>query len=322
MSYILPPAAKLSLSVRKNVRDEYENRKAEFEKQLSDLLGVSWTYDFDILAVYPYAEKTDSAICKDTPGTVLRLYMEGVITGIQWFVDTYGATGAAELNTLASAHTIFIGVGAPEKIVRSCDSGTSLNNGALTILFHPERFGSNPHWALNEVPLFAAVNAVSVAGGDEKDMTFLARLGISKRYAEKADPAKEKFRQLLGKDITFDPNFTAVFVVLLADAQANPSGTVGSISEWELQFGAYTASYFEGMAFQLESLGFSGDEMLKEGFNDAVGSGVVKFRIVERLKRHKDCEVEIEDGVLYLQTTVDKWGWNPHSIGWDIADLL
>jgi hypothetical protein len=53
------------------VRDEYENKKAGFDKELSDLLGVSWTFDFNPLAIYPYAESQHFA--KEQPGTVLGL---------------------------------------------------------------------------------------------------------------------------------------------------------------------------------------------------------------------------------------------------------
>jgi len=37
------------------VRDEYEQKKEEFEKQLSEALGTTWTIDIDPKQVYAYA---------------------------------------------------------------------------------------------------------------------------------------------------------------------------------------------------------------------------------------------------------------------------
>ncbi len=53
----LPPAEKLPLAVRTNIRDAYESKKTDFEKQLSDLLGVPWTIEIDPNAIYPYAKE-------------------------------------------------------------------------------------------------------------------------------------------------------------------------------------------------------------------------------------------------------------------------
>ena len=36
------------------VRDEFESKKEGLEKQLSDLLGETWTVDFDPKAIWPY----------------------------------------------------------------------------------------------------------------------------------------------------------------------------------------------------------------------------------------------------------------------------
>ncbi|KAJ6562322.1 hypothetical protein B0H19DRAFT_1259907 [Mycena capillaripes] len=316
MASRLPPAAKLSLAVRKNVRDEYENKKLDFDKELSDLLGASWTFDFNPLSIYPYAESQHFA--KDQPGTVLRLYMEGAITALKWLVEVYGDGGKKEINEIVSAHTIQLEVGEPEQILRNTDLGADVVDGALRILFPADRFGSNPHSALGELALLPALNAAP----SSQSMTFLARLGISKNYAEKADPAQKKFASLLQRtDIKLDPNFEEVFAKVLEESK-RPGNDVIGIPQWQLQFGRHVGSYFETMAYQMETLGFGTDDMLREGFNDVVTSGVIKLRTVDALKRQKYNEVEIEDGVLYLQTTVAKWSWNPDSLGYDIAYLL
>jgi hypothetical protein len=224
--------------------------------------------------------------------------MEGAITGLKSLVEVYGEPSKKELNAVVHAHTIQLELGEPEQIVRNTDLGADVVDGNLRILFPADRFGSNPHSALGQFDLFRAVNAAP----STLPMTFLARLGISKNYYETADPAKKQFGDLLQRsDITFDPDFEEVFGKLLEESKRPGNEIVSIPGSWELQFGRYMASYFAAMAYQLQTLGFGTDDMLREGFNEGVGSGVVKFRIVDALKRQKYCEAEIEDGVLYLQ---------------------
>ncbi|KAJ7343755.1 hypothetical protein DFH08DRAFT_810306 [Mycena albidolilacea] len=178
MTARLPPAAKLSLSPAiyylsssrfSPVKEEYELKREGFEKELSDLLGAPWTFDFNPLAIYPYAESQHFA--KDQPGIDFRQYAEGVLTSFKAFIETYGDAAKKELNDVGHAHQIQLDV---------------------------------------------------------------------------------------------------------------------------------------AMAYQLEVLGFGTDDMLREGFNESAESGVVKVGIVDALKRQRDCEVEIKDGVLYLQPSKRK----------------
>ena len=45
------------------------------------------------------------------------------------------------------------------------------------------------------------------------------------------------------------------------------------------------------------------DEMLSEGFQEAVSKNEVVFRIIDKLKYDNYCECVIEDGILYLQVS-------------------
>jgi hypothetical protein len=51
------------------VRDEWEAKKPDLEKQLSELLGEAWTFDVNPQAIWPYA--TDS-FAKDRLGSCLN----------------------------------------------------------------------------------------------------------------------------------------------------------------------------------------------------------------------------------------------------------
>ena len=58
------------------VRDTWETKLPDLEKQLSDVLGVSWTVDIDPKAVYPYAVE---GYAKESLGSCLVEYVEATI---------------------------------------------------------------------------------------------------------------------------------------------------------------------------------------------------------------------------------------------------
>lgn len=84
----------------------------------------------------------------------------------------------------------------------------------------------------------------------------------------------------------------------------------------------WTLKYFEGLLSQLKWQKFSEDDMLQEGFNEAVESGEIAFRVVDSLKEKSYSEFEIEGGVFYLQTTVKTWGTNIDAAAEGIIDKL
>jgi hypothetical protein len=52
------------------VRDEWDSKKPDFEKQLSDALGAAWTIDINPAAIWPYAIE---GLAKDAIGSLLAL---------------------------------------------------------------------------------------------------------------------------------------------------------------------------------------------------------------------------------------------------------
>ncbi|KAF7369536.1 hypothetical protein MVEN_00283500 [Mycena venus] len=316
---MLPRAAKLPPAVRENVREMYEGHKERFENELSELLGVPWTFDFDPLAIYPYAELQPSDFPKEYLGNVLQIYMAGAVTSLKWLVEKYGDTGRKELNKIAHAHTIELDVGEPEQIVNPFDSGTAVVDGKLAILFKADGFGSMPDYALTQDSLFPALTAASESMS--QPMTFLARLGLNMNYGREKtllEQIRKKFSDMLKKEITLDPNFDKVFAKLLAESKRPGNRLASVLHGWQLEFGLHVSNYFGVAAYQMQSIGFGTDEVLRERFHNLVDSGIIKLRIVDALKRNKDFEVEIKDGVLYVQTTPEKWCLWSHNNNDDI----
>jgi hypothetical protein len=95
---------------------------------------------------------------------------------------------------------------------------------------------------------------------------------------------------------------------------------------WQARIGQTVLSYFKGLKYQLErqgsshfdlpsrskltrrALGFKDDDMLQEGLQEIVESKTFKVRVLP--KTNSTTETVIEDGVVYLQTSPERWGYN------------
>jgi len=230
-------------------------------------------------------------------------YAEGAAFHLEEFIKNYGDAGKEEINSIGYAHQIEIDLAEPGQFTRDY-VGTAVKDGKLVILFEAGEFGSNNNWGLREITLLPALNAAPPGPGSEPQMTFLARMGIATQLHEILNEAQKKIAgHLQNPDIKVDPNLEENFGKLLAESK-----TAGSSldRDWQESFGLYTANYFKSFAYQLEAQNFSGEEMLREAFAEGVDKGLIALRIVDKLKKMQYCEVEIEDGVLYLQVRTPK----------------
>ncbi|KAH8883563.1 hypothetical protein GQ53DRAFT_698995 [Thozetella sp. PMI_491] len=295
----LPAVEKLPLALRKNVRDEWEANKADFEKQLSDVLGTAWTIDINPNAVWPYH---NDGYAKDSLGACIKSYVDGAIYQLKYLTGKY--TGLAdEINSLASAHVLTMDVDDSEP-KRFSYSGTDVQDGKLRLLFRPDALGTNIDHAAQDSQLFPALNAAP----SDKPLSFTVRNGIRTDYDPNIEALRAKIGTLIERpDIKLVPNFDDTFAKLKAAAAVKGSDVR---DDWETNLGSFALKYFEGLEWQLKNLKVDSDEMVREGLNEAVEKGEFAFRIVDKLKYGSYAEVVIEDGVLYLQTPAEKWGTN------------
>ncbi|KAI1644978.1 uncharacterized protein F4817DRAFT_345192 [Daldinia loculata] len=101
----LPSVEKLPLALRKNIRDEWDNKKFDLEQKLSDTLTTSWTVDVNPNQLYAYAEE---GYAKESIGSCIAEYINGAIYRLKEFKDNAGEDGLKELNTICYAHVITI----------------------------------------------------------------------------------------------------------------------------------------------------------------------------------------------------------------------
>jgi hypothetical protein len=233
--------------------------------------------------------------------------VSGAIYQIKYLVgeSKYGPECAKEINTIAHAHVLTMDADDSEP-KRFSYCGVDVDEGKLRLLFRPDNLGTNIDHACQQDQLFPALN--NAKRGDDKPMNFIVRTFIRDEY----DPNVEALRKKIGAlterpDIKLNPNFEETFSKLQAAAKTKGSDVR---DDWEQNLGGFTLKYFEGFEWQLKNHKFADDEMVREGFNEAVEKGEVAFRIVDKLAYGSYAEVVIEDGVCYLQTLAEKWGTN------------
>jgi hypothetical protein len=162
--------------------------------------------------------------------------------------------------------------------------------------------GTNIDYCLEERVLLDALNNATPPLSGELPMSLITRTFIRQKWDPEYAAIQTKFAEMLQKpDFKLNPNFEDSYKKLAAAANAKRSQVR---EDWESNLGGFTLQYFDGALYQMNSEKFGEDDMLQEGFNEAVDKAEMAFRIVDKLKYDSYCECEIEDGVLYLQVSL------------------
>ncbi|GJN83194.1 hypothetical protein VFPFJ_11152 [Purpureocillium lilacinum] len=302
----LPPVEKLPLALRKNVRDDWESKKPEFEKSLSDILGEQWTIDINPNQIYAYAV---DGYAKESLGSMLAAYVSGAEYQLKYFVEKHGDEGRKELNTLCPSHVLTMDLDTEGKF-SYCGCEVSSPDGKLVMLFREGNLGTNIDYALAVDTLVQALNAASAPS---LPMSFVARASIREAYDPEIAKTRAKIDGALGRETALEPNFEANFAKL----------TAAGVTDWQHNLGYFTQSYLDAFGDWLVSNKAAEDEMVREGVNEAVEKAKVVFRIVdEGSMKSTYNECVIEDGVLYLQTVPQYFGTNISYVAEKLMDLL
>ena len=216
--------------------------------------------------------------------------MEGAIWGLKSFADKHGAEGIAELNSLASTHTITI---YPDLEKRFSYSGVDIREGVLRIVFKDGCLGTNVDYSLQD--LAQAISIAGAAANGPDALSYAIRHGIKEDWDANFEELHKKLIEQTHNDkLELVPNWEANAAMLR-------KGGKDVREDWENVLGDYTKRYFEGLHYQMSYQKFAEDDLLYEGFNEAVSTGKVELRVVEKLKNGTYSEIFIEDGVFVLQ---------------------
>lgn len=278
------------------MRDDYENKKDELEKKISDKLGVPWKIEINPLAIWPYAK--EGSYMRGNPGSCLHDYIDGVPWRLEYLITSaYNESFRDEVNTICYEHTVIMG---PDESGKTRYCGCDVVDGKLRILFNPDEMGTNISSALEELPA-RLDEAPQPAGPDGKVPILgpLARLNISTDYIPKVGNELDKLKKWFSPDFVINPNFEENYTFLKNSTNKDLR------DDWAKNIGYLTLSYVEGCTYYLDYKEFKSDDMLQEGFNEAVEKHEIKLRIVDKLQKGSGYnECIIENGVLVIQVSM------------------
>jgi hypothetical protein len=232
---------------------------------------------------------------------------------LKYFLESqgHGAEGAAEINKIASSHTITI---YPDVEKKNTYCGVDIKDGVLRILFAEGNLGTNIDNALEYIE--KALNTAAESSNGAGVLSYAARNSIKQEWAPDAEKLqKDIAEQTHNADIKLNPNFEAVAEKLKTGKDVR--------DDWQQNLGSFTKKYFESLLYYLQYNKFQDDDLMYEGFNEAVSNNEVIFRIVDKVtgpSSYNQCLVE--DGVLVLQTTPANFGTNIDYIAEKIVDIL
>lgn len=217
--------------------------------------------------------------------------MNGIKYQLDRFIEKHGESGKKEINTICKAHTITMDLDVDQKVnYNGCKVSS---DGELVIIFAEGYLGTNVDDTIAEEKFAPALNDAPTASL-ASPMSFHARRSINIEYNPHIELIQKRLDDLLQFNVQLEPCFEEVFAKMKAAKSPEP--------RWEVQFGFFMKEYFEGFVYKLETLKFGEDEMLREGFTEAVEKRAVAFRVVDASNMKKAYnECVLEDGILYLQ---------------------
>jgi hypothetical protein len=313
----VPPVEKLPLAARKNIRDEFDSKIAEYTKTVSELLKVPYKLEVNFNQFYAHgaASEDSSSWVKSSPGSAAASYFESFIYYLKTFTDNGEYTDAIEaFNDLVTEKRVAIEAGGEDISYSDC----SVKDGTFEINYDPKRPGTNCDYACREMPK-RFDEALFARSPDTLPM--IAKRSIREDYdSAKASILKSTKEELLGADITFVADYDAIWKTIVAgkkvDKSLVPQDKAGN-------FGGAIKGYFEGFVWQLKN-NFKQDDMMVEGFTEAVTTSQVRLEVAPQGTALKDTysEIQIVDGVFVLRTVPSYFGTNVDYVARGIVDLL
>ncbi|TFK73350.1 hypothetical protein BDN72DRAFT_834754 [Pluteus cervinus] len=304
-----PPIEKLSLAVRKDIRDKFESRKEEFQTTIAEKVGGPFVINFNVNEAWAYVNPSTAST---EAGDIFARYVEGFIAGLNNYLDKFGDDGKKHFNEAVSQSEVTLAVNPQGDEAPAITA--EIKDGVFVILFSHTYFGYYQS-SLSDHLLKAIENA------PRQGYSLVVKHSIENDYEENIEELRGEIADLLGlkmNDLILDPNFEENYATLEAYKKDKT---------WQESFGQASFKYFsDGLKATLESKGFKNDELLQEGFAEVVTTKTIKIRIVTKLETTKNKkstnEPILENGVLYLETTAEYWGYYCSSAAEGLLEIL
>ena len=244
---------------------------------------------------------------------------------------------------MAHTHTLIIAhINGDEADPATPRNGCDIVDGVFRIVFKDCNLDTNISFACERIndaiaradDLATQAYAAGQPGAAVSALNFEDRSDIARNWDAKLPALQAEFQDILKAPVfTLSPNFEHNAAKLLAWEKAHPRDRTGASSsaelrdDWRGQMGESTFKYFEDAKTRLIDENFGTDDLLQEGFGDAIDKNEIALRVVDSLSKdaissNSSCELLIENGVAIIQTIPTSWTVNCHHAFENIVGML
>ncbi|KAF8951695.1 hypothetical protein BDZ97DRAFT_1683740 [Flammula alnicola] len=218
-----PTIEKLPLAARKDVRDNFESKKSDYESTIAGLLGFPVTINIDVNAVWAYGE----ALAATQAGGTFSGYVDGFIDALTKYVGTYGDLGKEYFKNAITKSEFTVTVN--ELGDRAETISADVKDGVFRIRFKHDCLGYNASW----FDIHQIVEAIE--GTPHEGFGLRAKHSIEDEYKANIEEVSEQIAKILNlPDLILDPNFEENYAALLKKTD----------QDWQRTFGSSTLEYF------------------------------------------------------------------------------
>lgn len=319
-----PAIEKLPLVTRKNLRDNWEAKKPEYEKQLSEAFGgEAWTITLEAPLIYANCQRKDLL---DRIGDAITWYIKPLISNVTRWATEYGTEGLTELNNIVPKHTIEL---RPQEETGFTYGGLQVKDGVLRLVFADDNFATNCDSVSDPEAITEAIKTASTAGAEgavKSKLNIQSRLDIRKKWDSKAEALRKNIADLVAiPDLVLEVQWEDIAAGMLSRTSKDKNDEYRLSRERTQnlsQIASITVLYFEALAKYLEREKFGQDDMLQEAFQESVSKKKVGLRMVDKLEKKSYCETVIEDGVMWMQTIPKEWRVNIDAVADTVMELF
>jgi len=283
--------SKLSLTVRKNLRDNEEKLK-EFMGRINSAVGKTWTFEADIAKII-----SDPKISKDHADRIGEILYSSYMEYVAQCIEENCKDDMTKEGLLGS-------VSANKIIYRLNPKAKGYNefvieNGALILQCTPENMWCN----IYEI---SSYKLDPILDYDKSKLSLVFRKNM-RDYEEKLQTHLNTIKEATGKDWTFEVDMKTIAGNKKIDSsyQDRPG---------EILYDSYMERIAQCISDNCK------DDMTKEALLEAVSKNKVIFRFVDKTDDYH--EWKIEGGALILQCKPENFWVNLSDIGYAKLDKL
>ncbi|KAF3914318.1 hypothetical protein AA313_de0201977 [Arthrobotrys entomopaga] len=313
-------AAKLPLLTRKNIRDEFTNKKDALLDRIKEYTGETYEFVVNFDELYPTVNQSET-YQTESIGTIAYNAYEALADELKRMTDEGDNQVAKDFfNEVVSSRKINILVIDME----SGYSGCRVIDGVLELFYRKDNFGTNTSYIASELQKELDKSFGQTHKGK---LPLAARIGFQNDFLDKKKKLEDDIQEELLEEanrvtLVADPAKIWEVAVQEFDKLKKREQSDIDMESISRNMGSAIYSYFDGFLSQVKYK-FKQDDLVVEAFMELCTAKEVRFELVPKADLKKSYnEAVFEDGAYIIRASPQTWYTNTSYACEDIDKLL